>query len=143
MPRLYLDTNILIDFLGRRAPFHAAATEIFRCIEQQECTAFTSAINLVHTHYQLKKQLDAAVTVQSLELLISLVSVCDVPAALVPAALKSTSLRDFEDAIQFELAKWNQVDFLITRNQKDFPANPHFVICDAATYLRDHHPFIA
>jgi len=55
MHKLWLDTNILIDYLLRRKPFETFAFQLFEKVDSKEIIAYTSIINLVHAQYQLRK----------------------------------------------------------------------------------------
>ncbi|WP_353722472.1 hypothetical protein [Dyadobacter sp. 676] len=55
MHKIWLDINVLLDYLLRRAGFETPAIALFKEIERKEVKAFTSTINLIPTHYQLRK----------------------------------------------------------------------------------------
>ena len=67
-----------------------------------------------------------------------LLTITDIPKDIAKNAVVNLSVKDFEDAVQFELAISSGSDFFITRNLKDFPISAPFVICDAETYLNKY-----
>jgi predicted nucleic acid-binding protein len=138
MHDLFLDTNILVDYLGNRAPFNRDAELLFNGFVNREYNGRTSIINLVHVHYQLRRQLAEERTRLVLSQLVDIIDIVDISGDLTKNALNNWSVTDFEDAVQYELARVTQSDFFITRNLKDFPKNAPFTICDAATYLNNH-----
>jgi len=62
----------------------------------------------------------------------------EIPKALASTAISNTSTKDFEDAVQYELAVLSKADFFIARNIKDFQASAPFIVCDAETYLNKY-----
>ena len=56
MHKVWLDTNILVDYLVRRKPFESFADDLFLKIENQDTLASTSIINLIHAIINYEKQ---------------------------------------------------------------------------------------
>ena len=138
MHKVWLDTNILVDYLVRRKPFETFAIDFFKCIEEKEINAFTSIVNLIHAHYQLRKTADDLTARKMIELISKIITFPEIPSAFHEKAIANIEVKDFEDAVQYELALLSQSNFLITRNQKDFPQSESIIICDAETYLKIH-----
>lgn len=118
--KVFLDTNILIDFLSNRPPFTQEAIQVFQLSESGKIQLFTSTHVLATTHYILKKYVDDADLRQTLSEISEMVFVVDVTSTALKNALKSPH-KDFEDAIQIATAEQiSGLDFIITRNLKDF-----------------------
>jgi predicted nucleic acid-binding protein len=118
--KVFLDTNILIDFLSNRPPFTQEASQLFQLSENGKLQLFTSTHVLATTHYVLKKYADESELRLTLLKVSEMVNVVDVTASALKTALKSPH-KDFEDAIQIASAEQIQgLDFIITRNLKDF-----------------------
>lgn len=118
--KVFLDTNILIDFLSKRPPFTQEAVEIFQLSENRKIQLFTSTHVIATTHYVLKKFVEDAVLRQTLSEISEILTVVDVTGSALKTALKS-SHKDFEDAIQIATAQEiKSLDYIITRNLKDF-----------------------
>lgn len=135
MHRVWLDTNVLIDYLLRRTGFETPAIELVKKIEGKEIIAFTSIINLIHTHYQLRKLTTEPAARAILQNLTRLIHVQDIPPDITSRALSNFSIADFEDAVQYELALPSGADFLLTRNLTDFAAGTGPVVCSVEHYL--------
>jgi predicted nucleic acid-binding protein len=140
MPKLYLDTNILLDHVMNRQPFNTSADQLMLHIAQRGAIGVTSVINLVHTHYQLRRSVSEQNARQILTDLLIVIDVVEIPYNLAATALTNQGCKDFEDAVQWAICQHHRLDFLITRNQTDFPANSQPVVCDAETYLLHHAP---
>ena len=52
---IFLDTNVIIDFMGERDGFFDDAAAIFSMIEDKKITAAASALTIVNCAYILKK----------------------------------------------------------------------------------------
>lgn len=118
--KIFLDTNILIDFLADRPPFTTEAIEIFRRAEKGEIKLYTSTHSIATTHYILKK----IVNEKHLRFLLSEISemviVLDITNSILKKALKSAH-RDFEDAVQIACAEsLDDINYIISRKLKDF-----------------------
>ena len=138
MHKVQIDTNILIDRLIFRKPFDTFAFELFTKVEDSEIIAYTSIINLIHTHYQVRKIANELVTREMIKLISEIVIVHEISNTTHTKALLNTAIKDFEDAVQYELAISSKSDFFITRNLKDFPVSAPFIVCDAETYLHKY-----
>lgn len=123
MHKVWLDTNVLLDYLLRRTGFETPVIELVKKIERKEIMAFTSVINLIHTHYQLRKFTNERSSGTILENLTRLVHIQDIPPAITDRTLSNLSIADFEDAVQYELALLSDADFLLTRNLADFTSS--------------------
>ena len=52
---VFLDTNVIIDFMGKREGFFDDAAVIFAMIEDKRITGSASALTIVNCAYILKK----------------------------------------------------------------------------------------
>ncbi len=121
--KVFLDTNILIDFLSNRPPFTQEAIQVFQFSVNGKIQLFTSTHVIATTHYVLKKFVDDIALRQTLSEISEVVTIVDVNLIALKTALKS-SHKDFEDAIQISTAdQISGLDFIITRNLKDFKSS--------------------
>lgn len=118
--RIFLDTNVIVDLIADRRPYSQHAIRIFQSAEQGKLTLFATSHSIITTHYLLKRYLDEKAVRDVLLNLLEFVSVQHADADAIKMALRS-SHRDFEDAVQILCAaKVGNVDFIVTRNLKDF-----------------------
>lgn len=118
--KVFLDTNILIDFLSNRPPFTQESVQLFQLSENGKIQLFTSTHVIATTHYILKKFAADTELRQTLSEISEILTIVDVTASALKTALKS-SHKDFEDAIQIAAAEQIKgLDHIITRNLKDF-----------------------
>lgn len=119
MHKVFLDTNIVIDFLGERAPFYDAAAKLLSLADQKKIELFTSPTTIATTYYILSQYENSKAVVEKIKKFRVLCSISLVDNAVVDKAILS-SFNDFEDAIQYYSALASQCDMMISRNEKDF-----------------------
>ncbi|RKR82202.1 putative nucleic acid-binding protein [Mucilaginibacter gracilis] len=120
MTNVFVDTNIIIDLLADRQPFSKFAIEIFDKAEKKQVQLYTSSHSYATTHYLLKKYLPEHELRELLLSLLDMVTIIAVDVTIIKNSLQSKH-KDFEDAIQIFAANTiPQMDFLVTRNLKDF-----------------------
>lgn len=117
--RVFLDTNVVIDFCGQRAPFFDAAAEIIDMAKRGEIDLVISSLSFVNAAYVLRKQFERHTLDMKLCQLMDLCKVSKVDGDMIKAAINRQSY-DFEDCVQFMSAKSRKADVVITRDQKSF-----------------------
>jgi predicted nucleic acid-binding protein len=123
MIRVLLDTNIIIDFLNDRQPFSLHAADIFRQGRKKSIELFTSSHSFATTHYIMKKLLPEKELRSALTKLNQHIQILPVTEKEIQHAL-STNHQDFEDSIQIFTALNGNIDYIVTRNIKDFQKSP-------------------
>ena len=119
MDRILVDTNVVLDLLGKRESFLKEAQELFTLGDKGKVKLFVSALTFANTYYILSQQLKISSARKVLRQFKVLVEVVPIDDKVIELALDS-EFKDFEDAIQYYSAIENGVRIIITRNQKDF-----------------------
>lgn len=65
MHRLFLDTNIILDFLGERQPFYSSAAQLLTLADRKKIKFFTSPTSISNAHYILSKYTAAHIAPQT------------------------------------------------------------------------------
>lgn len=133
MPKILVDTNIVIDLLSKRENFYKEAQELFS-LSEKETILYVSALTFANTYYLLSKYLKPDKTKEILKKFKLLVKVLELNNKIIELALES-DFKDFEDAIQYCTALENDIDFIITRNKKDFKKSK-IPVMNAKEYLQ-------
>lgn len=120
MTSYFLDTNILIDFLGNRGPFGAFALRIFEKRLKREWTLWTSDNSVLTTYYIIGKEIGEDNARKKIAKLVDYLEIQAVQKTDIQAALAS-QFKDLEDGVQHFCAS-NIIGLagIITRNKKDF-----------------------
>ena len=120
MKHIFLDTNIVIDFLADRKPFSLFAAKLFNFSILGKAKIYVSAVSYNNIYYILRQSHSSVETVKLLDELSEMTEIADVTKNIIRKSLKS-DFKDFEDAIQYNCAlSLAKVDFIVTRDTKDF-----------------------
>jgi len=119
MRRLLVDTNIVLDLLGRRMPYFSEAAKLFNMAEKKQVLLYVSSLSIVNVHYVLKKYKNESETRTIIRNLKLIIDELPVDKRITDLALNS-DFDDFEDAIQFFTALEGKQEIIITRNLNDF-----------------------
>lgn len=115
-----VDTCIVIDVLQKREPFCNAAMDIFLAVSNRQFTGVLTAKSITDIHYILHRSLhNESETRKAVRTLFTLFEVADTLASDCQNAL-SSSMSDYEDAVMSETADRLDIDYIITRNKKDY-----------------------
>ena len=134
MEKVFVDTNIILDWLGQRQPFFPYAKALFQKAEDKEVEILISTMNYVTIEYILRKQIGKEKAKQALAGVRTISKVCQSGEKEIDLALVS-SLKDFEDSFQYYNALNNSAKVIITRNPKDF-AGSSIPIMSAEEYIK-------
>lgn len=120
MTYLFIDTDVLIDFLTDRKPFSRDAAVLFLLLDKKKIKGFVSALCFSNLYYILRKFSTNKKVITKLKELAEFVGILKVDDNIVKSALAS-DFKDFEDAIQYFTAqKYKRIDIIITRNIKNY-----------------------
>ena len=120
MTKLFIDTDVILDFLTDRQPFSDNATYIFTLIDNQKVIGCTSSLTFSNLYYILRKYSSHKKVISKLEELSRFINILQVDDKIISSAL-SSDFKDFEDAIQYFTAQTSKkIDLIITRNIRDY-----------------------
>ncbi|WP_026951854.1 type II toxin-antitoxin system VapC family toxin [Algoriphagus mannitolivorans] len=120
MNQYFLDTNILLDFLGNRQPFGKYALEIFNKSRLREWELWTSDNSILTSYYIVSKEIGEAESRIKISRLINFLEIQPTQKAHIQKALTS-DFKDLEDGVQhFCASSIPSLNGIITRNKKDF-----------------------
>lgn len=117
--KIFIDTNLLIDFFDSLRSGHANAVKLFKAMEEDEISGFVSESVLNTTVYILRKQYSSNELRSILEDMLSFIDILPCTAGIYLNSLKLSGA-DIENALLYQLALENGVDYFITENKKDF-----------------------
>lgn len=115
---VFFDSDVLIDLLLERYPFVDEITELLILLNSQP-KLYTSVLVAANIHYIIQRAHDKKYADLQLELLLKKINLLDVTALAFRNAQKS-NFKDFEDGIQYQCCLENKIDYIITRNTKDY-----------------------
>ena len=131
--KVFFDTNIVLDMLGKREPFFQSAEKVFKLGETGKMELQISSLTFINVQYILRKQIGKEPTKKVIRSLRLLCTICNTGEREIDLALLS-EMEDFEDAVQYFTAINNNSKVIITRNGNDFRGS-QIPIMTAEEYL--------
>ncbi|MCX6335313.1 MAG: PIN domain-containing protein [Bacteroidia bacterium] len=135
MTDLFIDTDVIIDFLIDRKPYSREAAIIFTLIEEKKLRGYVSSLSFSNLYYVLRKVESQTKVLAKLDSISEIFNILKVDQQTIKNAL-DTGFLDFEDSIQYCCARdTKRIDVLITRNTKDYK-NSEIPIMTPADFLK-------
>ena len=120
MRQIFIDTNVIIDFLADRSPFSEYAAILFQLAKEKKIKIYISAISFNNTYYILRKVTSHKKALSLISEIEDFVGIQETNRKIIRKAIKS-NFNDFEDAIQYYSAiELGAIDIITTRDLKDF-----------------------
>ena len=118
--RVFLDTNIVIDFLSGRKPFAEDAIALFQLADDKEVELLVSDLTIVNTIYILQRlHYSMSEIYDSIDDIRSLITIVPIGEGVIDQCLQHRG-DDFVDEAQYFYAINAKTDYVVTRNKKDF-----------------------
>ncbi|RUA34000.1 MAG: PIN domain nuclease [Bacteroidetes bacterium] len=117
--KLFIDTNVMLDFLGERYPFYDSVARLSTLADLGQLTMVVSPISFATVNDLLSKYESPQVAKDKLRKFKILSEVCKLDEHTIEKGLNS-SFKDFEDSLQYFSAINSRCNIIITRNGKDF-----------------------
>jgi predicted nucleic acid-binding protein len=114
-----IDIDVILDVLARREPFFEPAANVWVKVEKKLVRAYLASHTITTLFYLIRKIKGKTIAKKSVKDLLSVFEISPVDESTLLLALEA-DFRDFEDAVQYAAAKQVNVDFIITRNIKDY-----------------------
>lgn len=135
MTDIFIDTDVIIDFLIDREPHSREAAIIFTLIEQKKLKGYVSSLTFSNLYYVLRKVESHNKVIVKLDTISRLFTILKVAQQTIKYAIAS-GFPDFEDSIQYNCAlDYKKIDVLITRNIKDYKGS-EIPVMTPADYLK-------
>jgi predicted nucleic acid-binding protein len=118
--KLFVDSDVVIDFFTDREPHVNPASELFELSEQGTVKLYLSAISINNIYYIVRKFLGHKKTLEVIEALTEMTEIIGTTKIEIIQALKN-DFSDYEDSVQYSSALTiKSLDAIITRNVKDY-----------------------
>ncbi len=120
MKHIFIDTNVIIDFLADRSPFSEYAAILFQLAKENKIKIFISAISFNNTYYIIRKVTSHKKALKLISEIEEYVGIQETNRNILRKSIKSDFI-DFEDAIQyFSAVQLGKIDIITTRDLKGF-----------------------
>lgn len=122
--KIVIDNNVILDVFQNRKPFVQFSSKVLRLVETKQIKGYVTANSITDIHYVLNRSLkDKKKVYTAMDILLQLINIIDVTAKDIRNAFHP-DVRDFEDELICVCAKRTNIDYIITRNTKDFTNLP-------------------
>lgn len=133
MSKVFINTDVILDFMIAREPFAMDAARIFSLSEKKQISICTTGLVFANAYYILRKLGSHQKVMEKLSQLAKLIDIIALSKTSVLQALDSR-FGDFEDALQHYAALSENVKTIVTRNVKDFK-NSELAVLTPDQYL--------
>lgn len=134
-PKLFIDSDMVIDFFTDREPHANPASELFDLNEKGEVALFLSAVSINNLYYIVRRYLGHKKTLEVIEELLDMTEIIGTTRKEIVQALKN-DFKDFEDSVQYSSALTIEgIEAIITRNIKDY-RNSKIAVMTPLNYLK-------
>lgn len=133
--KIFIDSDVVIDFFTDREPHANPASELFDLNERGKIKLYLSAVSINNIYYIVRRYLGHRKTLKVIEELTLMTEIVGTTKKEIIQALKN-NFKDFEDSVQYASALTiNGVDVIITRNIKDYK-NSEIAVMTPLNYLK-------
>jgi len=125
--KVFIDINILVDFIDASREGHESAKDLFSLIEKGKVRGYFSESVINTTAYLVKKVVPATLFNRLIIRLSQLIKVLPCNNLIIEQACKQVK-NDFEDAVLYQIAIVNKMNFFITSDIRDLKKIEHAVL---------------
>jgi predicted nucleic acid-binding protein len=118
-PSILVDLNVIIDVVQHRKPFYKESAQVIDAVVREQAAGWVAAHSITTLFYVIGRLRDRNTAVSAITNLLTAFTVAAVDDQVIRQAM-SWGWSDFEDAVQMAAAAQAEVDYLITRNPRDF-----------------------
>jgi predicted nucleic acid-binding protein len=118
--KVFVDSDVVIDFFTDREPHANPASELFELNEQGIIKMYISAVSINNIYYIVRRFLGHKKTIEVVETLIEMTEIIGTTKNEIVQALKN-DFSDYEDSVQYSSAlNIKDLKTIITRNTKEY-----------------------
>ncbi len=117
--KLFLDTDVILDVVFKREPHFSDSQKVMSLVEKDYFPGYTSSLIIANCYYIISDNKDKKTALKTISKLRSVLNILPFTDKEIGKSL-SSSIRDFEDGIQYFICLNNNINNLITRNISDY-----------------------
>jgi len=121
--RALIDTNVILDYVLERQPFHADAEKIALLVAAEDFVGFLSSITPINVYYTGRKLKGRDHSLKEVRRLLRLFQIVTADKQVLQNAF-DLEFFDYEDAVQCASAISEGLDAIVTRDTSDFEKSP-------------------
>ena len=117
--KVFVDSDIFLDFFLKREPFAIYSRSLLSDEIMANVKFNTSTLIVANIHYMIAKSIDKPAAANAIRFLMHTVNTFSFDARHVNEAIEGRHI-DFEDSIQYYIARQNNCDLIISRNIRHY-----------------------
>lgn len=121
--RVFLDTNVVVDFCAKREDYFLPAAEIIDLGISGRIDLIISSLTFVNVAYIMRKAYSTDIVFQKLNKLAEICDISEIGGNVIRDSITKKS-GDFEDCVQCLSAMSEDADIIVTRDRKGFKGLP-------------------
>jgi len=121
--RALIDTNVILDYVLERHPFHADAEKIVLLVASEDIVGYLSSITPVNVFYTGRKLKGKDHALKEVRRLVRLFEIATADKQTLQNAF-DLDFSDYEDAVQCASAISESLEAIVTRDSSDFEKSP-------------------
>lgn len=118
--KMLIDTNVLMDVLVGQEPFLQRSRYVVKLCKDNVIQGCLAAHTITNLFYMLRKYYPSDECHDILLDMFDIFSVVAVDEEKLKTALRNKKFKDFEDCLQVECGRAANVEYIVTRDMKDF-----------------------
>ena len=130
-PAILVDLNVILDVIQFRQPFYNESARVLDAVVRKEVGGWSAAHSVTKLFYVITRQRNRETAVSAITSLLDAFTVATVDDSVIRKAIV-WGWAEFEDAVQMAAAASTGVDYLISRNIRDFKTDIMPVVQPAA-----------
>ena len=115
-----IDTNIILDWLLDRESFPHHAEQVMRLCIDGKIQGYLASHSILNIFYITRKDFSISDRRDMLLLLCNRFEIIGIDYQMLMAVLNNDNFKDIEDGLQIQCAEDENLDYIVTRNIKDF-----------------------
>ena len=134
-PKVFVDSDVIIDFFTDREPFANPASTLFELNERGKLQIYISAVSIVNVYYITRRYVGHQ---KALDIIGTLTQITEIVGTTKKEILHALNnhFKDFEDSVQYSTALTVKgLEAIITRNVKDY-TKAEIAVFTAENYLK-------
>ena len=116
---ILFDINAILDSLFDREPYGKYSGLLINAVEESVINGFLAADSITTLFYLIQKVKNKEHAINTIKLLLELFEISPVNRTVIQETIKA-DFNDFEDAVVYQSAFFNNCDGIVTSNVKDF-----------------------
>ena len=117
---LLIDTNIILDWILERRPFAEPAKKVIELCITGKTHGYLAAHTILNLFFILRKEKSVEERKEILLMLCDCFNIINIEKEMIIFTLENEDWMDLEDGLQMHCATHENLDYIITRNIKDF-----------------------